>query len=30
VSEETEKAVVRREKQMGSLGKKAKKWLDSL
>ena len=29
-SEETENAVVRGEKQMGSLGKKAKKWLDSL
>lgn len=30
VSEEAEKVVVREEKQMGSLGKKAKKWLDSL
>jgi hypothetical protein len=30
VSEEAEKAIVREEKQMGSLGKKAKKWLDSL
>jgi hypothetical protein len=30
VSEEAEKASVREEKQMGSLDKKAKKWLDSL
>jgi hypothetical protein len=29
-SEEGEKVIVREEKQMGSLGKKAKKWLDSL
>jgi hypothetical protein len=30
VLEEAEEAIVREEKQMGPLGKKAKKWLDSL